>query len=187
MRKSWLEILTSGFILIAIIALLDMLLTNAHAADCIQTTPKKHHKHVPPVACTVAPPLPAILRPVPDELAPIQVYVHYPLIGMCFEEPPTSMPPVDVPVANEPELPDWLIPIGFGGGFIIGGAAPRTASAPTPAQPSQPEVMPPRNVVPFVPPARSTPTVAPELSTDGLAGALTMLAGIVAVLRGRKS
>lgn len=192
MRKSWFELLTSSLILIAIVVLLDMLLTTARAemvaakqpvftrqaVDCVQAPPKHHQKHVPPVACTVAPPLPAILRPEPDELAPIAIYVHYQLIGMCFEEIPLIGMPIEAPPhPNVPEPPGWLMPIGVGGGYILIWGVPTTTPAPLPV------VAPPRTLVPYIP--RSTPTKAPEISSDGMVGALTLLAGIMAVLRGR--
>lgn len=142
------------------------ILALAVAVNCVQAPPHKpHHKTVVPVqSCAVQPPLTPPADP--DELAPIVVHVYYPLIGMCYQDTPIEQVPTAAVVPPDTLGPGAWFPTGSG--FIVQTVPPAL----------EPRVVQPRIV--------GAPHKAPEIDTGPGLGAVTLLFGLLAVMRGRR-
>jgi len=138
---------------------------------------KHHHSHIignVPIQSCVTPPVPMCFRepaPVPD-IEPLAAPLIYYTVGLLPDDSPP--PPADDTSQDEP-------PIIAGGGVVVIGTYGPIGGGGTPEPPggySPPPVGTPCCATP--------PTRAPEMNGPGAAGALTLLLGFVAVLRGRR-
>lgn len=159
------------------------ILALAVAVNCIQAPPRKpHHKAIVPVQSCAAP-VPYMLQPEPDALGPITVYVRYPMIEMCYQDAP-PLSPYMPSAASVPDMPDTAWNPGFGGIVPYAASIPWGESVPVDSAP------PPLVVPPWQPTApriiASPPHQAPEIDPASGFAAVTLLAGALAVMRGRK-
>lgn len=164
--------------------MITLILAAVLAQPCL--LPQAHHHKPLPVASCVAP-LPAALVQSEPEPVEFAVYRYYDTPGMCYQVDVPAAPTGLVVTENPTEgyyygyyAPGLSIPIP-GGILVITGQPP--AAVP----PQDPPYTPPGVVVgtgPLPPPTMVTK--APEIDAGSGLMAVTLLAGTLVVLRGRR-